>query len=293
MSRDSVGMLFHPQVDRALPVLDRARRLLERRGVPHWELLRESATRGVGGDLQSTRLLLTLGGDGTFLYGARLAAPHGIPVLGVNLGRLGFLTEVEAEELGKGLERFLGGDFRLEERRMLRVAVARGGRRTQRGLGLNEVVIQRGAEARLLRLQVAIDHQEVGTLDADGAVVATATGSTAYALAVGGPILEPTLADLVFVAMNPFALTVRPIVFSPGVISITVPRHPASISIDGTASGKLRPGDTLLVEAYEKALSVVRLGPPENFYRVLRQKLGWGTPLVPFPEDKLRNGPGC
>src|SRR5207302_2069557 len=198
MAPDSIGMLFHPQVDRAQPRLDQVRRLLEMRGVPHWELLRETTTRGLGGDLSSTRLLLTLGGDGTFLHGARLAAPHGIPVLGVNLGRLGFLTEVDADGLRRGLERFLDGDYRVEERRLIKVSVTREGRRTQRGLGLNEVVVQRGSEARLLRLRVVIDEQEVGTIDADGAVVATATGSTAYALAVGGPIMEPTLGDIVF-----------------------------------------------------------------------------------------------
>jgi NAD+ kinase len=166
------------------------------------------------------------------------------------------------------------------------VAVERGGRRTQRGLGLNEVVVQRGVDSRLLRLQVAIDGQDVGALDADGAVVATATGSTAYALAVGGPILEPTLADLVFVAMNPFALTVRPIVFSPGVLSIRLPRESAALTIDGTSRGRLRPGDTVFVEGYDRALQVVRLGPPEDFFKVLRRKLGWGTPLVPFPGEK-------
>jgi NAD+ kinase len=281
----SIGMLFHPQVDRAQPRLDQVRRLLEQRGVPHWELIRENNPRGIGGDLASTRLLLTLGGDGTFLFGARLAAPQGIPVLGVNLGRLGFLTEVDAEGIGVGLRRFLDGDYRVEERRLVQVAVVREGKRTQRGLGLNEVVVQRGSEARLLRLQVVIDQQEVGTIDADGAVVATATGSTAYSLAVGGPILEPTLGDLVFVPMNPFALTVRPIVFSPGLLEITLPRDSAAITIDGTGRGKLRPGDTLQVDGYPKALHVVRLGPPENFYRVLRQKLGWGTPLVPFPGE--------
>lgn len=281
----SIGMLFHPQVDRAQRRLDQVRRLLEQRNVPHWELIRENNARGTGGDLGSTRLLLTLGGDGTFLYGARLAAPHGIPVLGVNLGRLGFLTEVDADGIRTGLERFLDGDYRVEHRRLVQVAVRREGRRTQRGLGLNEVVVQRGSEARLLRLQIVIDQQEVGTIDADGAVVATATGSTAYSLAVGGPILEPTLGDLVFVPMNPFALTVRPIVFAPGQIEITIPRDTAAITIDGTGRGKLKPGDTLQVDAYPKALHVVRLGPPENFYRVLRQKLGWGTPLVPFPGD--------
>lgn len=285
MSREAVGMLFHPQVDRGQPLLDGVRRLLQKRGVPHWEVLRESSPRGLGGDLAATKLLLTLGGDGTFLHGARIAAPTGIAILGVNLGRLGFLTELDADGLHSGLERYLDEDYRIEERQMLQVTVLRDGRRTTRGLGLNEVVVQRGTEARLLRLQVAIDHQEVGTIDADGVVVATATGSTAYALAVGGPVLEPTLPDLVFAPMNPFALTVRPIVFSPGVVSITVPRDLAAVSIDGTARGKLRAGDTALIEGYDKRLRVVRLGPPEDFYRTLRQKLGWGTPLVPYPGD--------
>lgn len=284
---EAIGMLFHPQVDRAHRRLDQIRRLLEQRGVPHWEILRETSPRGLGGgDLASSRLLLTLGGDGTFLHGARMAAPHGVPVLGVNLGRLGFLTEVDADGLREGLTRFLDGDYRLEERRLVQVAVERDGKRTQRGLGLNEVVVQRGLEARLVRLQVAIDNQDVGTIDADGAMVATATGSTAYSLAVGGPILEPTLGDLVFVPINPFALTVRPIVFSPGLITITVPRDIAAISIDGTARGKLKPGDSLLIDAYPKVLKVVRLGPPENFYRVLREKLGWGAPLIPHPGER-------
>lgn len=285
MTRDAVGILFHPQVDRGQPLLNRVRKLLEQRGVPHWEVLRESSPRGLGGDLAATRFLLTLGGDGTFLHGARLAAPHGVAVLGVNLGRLGFLTELDADKLPQGLERVLDGKFRIEERRLLQLSVSREGRRTVRGLGVNEVVVQRGTEARLLRLQVSIDDQDVGTIDADGVVVATATGSTAYALALGGPILEPSLPDLVFVPMNPFALTVRPIVFSPGAVSITLPRDTAAISIDGTARGKLRPGDTALIEGYDKPLRVARLGPPEDFYRTLRQKLGWGTPLVPFPGD--------
>jgi NAD+ kinase len=286
MTREAIGMLFHPQVDRGQPLLDGVRRLLERRGVPHWEYLRESAPRGLGGDLASTRLLLTLGGDGTFLHGAHVAAPAGVAVLGVNLGRLGFLTELDADALIGGLTRYLDGEYRLEERRLLQLAVLREGRRTLRGLGLNEVVVQRGTEARLLRLSIAIDGQDVGTIDADGVVVATATGSTAYALAVGGPILEPALPDLVFAPMNPFALTVRPIVFSPGTVSITLPRDVAAVSIDGTAKGKLRAGDTALVEGYDKPLHVVRLGPPEDFYRTLRQKLGWGTPLVPFPGER-------
>ncbi len=279
-------MLFHAQVDRAQPSLDQARRFLESKGVPHWEVLRETSSRGLGGDLASTRLILTLGGDGTFLYGARLAAPLGIPVLGVNLGRLGFLTELEAVDLVKGLGRFLNGEHTIEERTMLQVSTLRDGRRTARTLGLNEVVVQRGVEARLVRYEIWVDGTDVGTIDADGVVVATATGSTAYALAVGGPILEPTLRDLVLVPMNPFALTVRPIVFSPGnALKISVPRSAAVVTVDGSPKGKLRPGDAVSVGAYEKPLRVVRFGSSADFYRTLRHKLGWGTPLVPTPGD--------
>jgi NAD+ kinase len=239
--------------------------------------------RDAAADLKGADLILTLGGDGTFLAGARLAAPKGIPVLGVNLGRLGFLTELEHDQLEEGFRRYLAKDYRIEERNMLQVVLSRGGRTLARAIGLNEVVVDHSGDARILRLEIDVGGQRVGVIDADGAIVATASGSTAYALASGGPILEPTLRDLVLVPMSPFALTVRPIVFAPGQdITLRVVRGPAEMRVDGGIRGRaVAPGDVVRCGSYERPLKVVRFSSPESFYQRLAQKLGWGRPLVP------------
>jgi NAD+ kinase len=280
----AVGMLFHRGVDRAHPELDAARRMLEKAGLRGWEVPREASPRELADRLRSTQLIITLGGDGTLLYGARLAAPSGIPLLGVNLGRLGFLTELELDGLSRGLDRFRDGAFSLEERTLIQVTVKRGTRTLRQSLGLNEAALQRGKDGTMARLRFAVDGQEVGTLDSDGAIVATASGSTAYALAAGGPILEPTVQDLLLVPINPFALTVRPIVFPPRqALTITLVRGSGLISVDGGPARTLMEDDVVWVAAYGKRLGMVRFGPPGRFYEVLRQKLGWGHPLVPTP----------
>jgi NAD+ kinase len=150
-------------------------------------------------------------------------------------------------------------------------------------IGLNEVVVDHSGEARILRLEIDVGGQRVGVIDADGAIVATASGSTAYALASGGPILEPTLQDLVLVPMSPFALTVRPIVFAPGLdISLSVVRGPAEMRVDGVRRGReVAIGDIVRCGSHAKRLKVVRFSPPETFYQRLADKLGWGRPLVP------------
>jgi NAD+ kinase len=239
--------------------------------------------RDAAADLKGADLILTLGGDGTFLAGSRLAAPKGIPVLGVNLGRLGFLTELEHDQLEEGFRRYLANDFRIEERNMLQVTLSRAGRVVARAIGLNEVVVDHSGDARILRLEIDVGGQRVGVIDADGAIVATASGSTAYALASGGPILEPTLRDLVLVPMSPFALTVRPIVFAPGQdITLRVVRGPAEMRVDGGRRGRtVAAGDVVRCGSYERPLKVVRFSSPESFYQRLGQKLGWGRPLVP------------
>ena len=233
--------------------------------------------------LMDTGLIITLGGDGTFLAGARLAAPRDIPILGVNHGHLGFLTEIESEHMNEGLTRYLNGSYRIEERTMLQVTLLRKGQSIAREIGLNEVVVDHSGEARILRLEIDVGGQRVGVIDADGAIVATASGSTAYALASGGPILEPTLQDLVLVPMSPFALTVRPIVFAPGQdISLSVIRGPAEMRVDGGLHGReVAIGDVVRCGSHPKRLKVVRFSPPESFYQRLADKLGWGRPLVP------------
>lgn len=239
--------------------------------------------RDTPSELKGADLVLTLGGDGTFLAGARLAAPQRIPILGVNLGRLGFLTELEADGLEQALRRFLDGDHRIEERTMLQVSLLRAGHGTAQSVGLNEVVVDHTGDARILRLEIDVGGQAVGVIDADGAIVATASGSTAYALASGGPILEPTLEDLVLVPMSPFALTVRPIVFAPHQdVTLTVVRGPAEMRVDGMRRGHaVATGDSVRCGAYPHRLKVVRFSSPEAFYQRLATKLGWGKPLVP------------
>ena len=264
-------------------VIDGAIRAMKARKVDAGEVRRDAPSQTMARSLKDSDLLLTLGGDGTFLAGARLAAPRGIPILGVNHGRLGFLTEIEAREMNTGLRRFLGGRYRIEERTMLQVTLLRGRRRLAQAIGLNEVVVDHAGDARILRLEIDVADQAVGTIDADGAIVATASGSTAYALASGGPILEPTLEDLVLVPMSPFALTVRPIVFGPRrEITLTVVRGPAEMRVDG---GRRRravvTGDVIRCGPHSRKLKVVRFSPPESFYQRLGDKLGWGRPLVP------------
>jgi NAD+ kinase len=275
-----IVFLRHPHVDAGASVLAEARRFLDDAGVETLESTREES-RAVPG---RARLIVTLGGDGTLLAAARLAAARGVPILGVNLGRLGFLTELEADGLCAGLRRFLDGDYRLDERMLVEVTVDRAGQRVRRAIGLNELVLQRAAQDGLVRLRLLVDGLEIGQIDADGLIVATATGSTAYALAAGGPILEPTLQELVLVPMSPFALTVRPIVVprQQGV-TVELPRSAAVASVDGGPVWRLRAGDRVRVAEYGRRLRMVRFTPPERFYALLRQKLGWGLPLVPTP----------
>ena len=276
-----VGLLRGAGVEQS--VVARAKKALKARHVEAVDAVRDTPAAKLAAMVDGCDLVITLGGDGTFLAGAKLAAPRSIPLLGVNLGRLGFLTEIEVDELERGVTRFLDGLYRIEERTMLQVTHTRGERTVARAVGLNEVVVDHSGEARILRLEIDVGGQAVGVIDADGAIVATATGSTAYALASGGPILEPTLGDLVLVPMSPFALTVRPIVFAPGQdITLRVVRGPADMRVDGGRRGRaVATGDTVSCGSHPRPLMVVRFSPPESFYKRLADKLGWGRPLVP------------
>ncbi len=274
--------LRHPHVDPMAPALADARRLLEGAGAPVLDATREDRPALP----RDARLVVTLGGDGTLLSAARLAATHGVPILGVNLGRLGFLTELEIDDLSTGLRRFLDGDYRVEERMLIEVTVERSGRRVRRTIGLNELALQRAPNDGLVRLRLLVDGLVIGQIDADGLIVATATGSTAYALAAGGPILEPTLHELVLAPMSPFALTVRPIVLPRRQgVTVELPRSGAVAAVDGGQVWRLQKDDRVRVAGYERRLQMIRFTPPERFYALLRQKLGWGLPLVPTPEQ--------
>ncbi|MDQ3606676.1 MAG: NAD(+)/NADH kinase [Gemmatimonadota bacterium] len=224
-------------------------------------------------------LLLTLGGDGTLLRGARMVAPHGVPVLGINLGRLGFLTSVGPEELETALGAVQRGEIRLDERMVLD-ASAEGADGVCHGsfLALNDAVLHKGGFARVIRLAVYADGEEVGTYSADGIILATPTGSTAYSLSAGGPIVVPTIDCIVATPICPHSLAVRPLVL-PAHERITVevlsPSEELILTVDGQDGAALAPGDRLVVSRAETPLCLVRF-PGQSFFSTLRRKLQWG-----------------
>ena len=224
-------------------------------------------------------LLVTLGGDGTLLRGARMAAPHGVPVLGVNLGHLGFLTSLAPGELEDGLETLAAGTVVLDERMVLTVRAEGGdGAVHMETLALNDAVLHRGGVARMIRMAVSAHGEEVGTYSADGIILATPTGSTAYSLSAGGPIVSPTVDCIVATPICPHTLAVRPLILSAAetiTIEVLSPTEELILTIDGQESVNLIPGDRLVVERAPVPLRLVRF-PGQTFFSTLRRKLRWG-----------------
>jgi len=246
---------------------------LARSGRPHWDPDSDD----------DADLVLTLGGDGTLLRGARVAGPRGIPVLGCNLGRLGFLTLVPREDLERALEAVSAGPMQLEERLALDVRVVGpdGESADVEGapfFSVNDAVLHKSGFARLITLRLRADGEEVGYYSADGIIIATATGSTAYSLSAGGPIVVPTMNGIVATPISPHTLAVRPVVF-PGSTRITVEllsdANDFALTVDGQSGHRLRPGEQVLVERSKHALKLIRL-PGHSFFTVLGRKLRWG-----------------
>jgi len=225
--------------------------------------------------LAAADLLITLGGDGSILRAARTVAPHGIPILGINLGRVGFLTETGPGAWRPTLERMLAGDYWIEERLMLRETALRGERRLSEADALNDVVVGRGARARVVQLLARVDGGELATYVADGLIVATPTGSTAYALAAGGPVLPPELRNILLVPVAPHLSMERPVVLAQGVaVHITVVgERPAVLTVDGEVRAELEGGDDVLVAASPHVARFARVQEPTYFYRTLVTRL--------------------
>jgi NAD+ kinase len=220
-------------------------------------------------------MIVVLGGDGSMLRGGRLAAPHCVPVLGVNVGRLGFLAEVQPEEWRSVLDRVLAGDYWIEERMMLHVELRRAGQCVEAFEALNEAVISRGAPARPVRLQTMIDGGELTTYVADGLIIATPTGSTAYALAAGGPILPPELKNILLIAIAPHLSLDRAIVLAQGAaVEVAVrTEHQAVLTADGQVEIGLHDGDRVRVRMGEHLTRFVRVQPTTYFYKSLMARM--------------------
>ncbi len=221
--------------------------------------------------------VICLGGDGTLLHAARIGGALGIPLLGINFGRLGFLTEVGADEVDEAIEHLVGGDYRVEERGVIRVGAWKRGRELWTHDGLNETLISGKKPGRIREIRVFIDGEHLTTFRADGLIVATPTGSTAHSLSAGGPVVEPTMDALVVQALCPHTLAVRPLVIS-NERCLKVDGGESDdelrISIDGQILEKLHSGDELRITSAPYHARVLRV-TSRSFYSVLRSKLGW------------------
>jgi NAD+ kinase len=218
-------------------------------------------------------LLIALGGDGTMLRAGNLCGPLGIPVLGINLGRFGFLMEVKRNEWPNMLPLLFEGRFRLENRMMLKAEHLRGDQILGRWTVLNEVVVCRGEYVRPVRLKACVDGYQLATYIADGLIVATATGSTAYALAVGGPIMPPELRNILIVAVAPHLSVDRAMILAEGSIVTVIAEssHQVVMSIDGQAPVEIQNEDHVRVQANDNGVKFVRFRDRGYFYKNLTE----------------------
>lgn len=232
----------------------------------------------IDGRLDGTDVVLVLGGDGTILSVARQCAPLGVPLLGVNFGRVGFLTELDPGEVEEKLPLYLGGEYWVDERSMLQaeIQVDQKPHSAQTLLALNDVVLVRGAEPRVIRVNIWIDDHPYSTTVADGVIVSTATGSTAYNLAAGGPILHPQVRSVVITPVAPHLVADRSLVLEPNA-RIALELAPGSggavLSADGQINQPIADGAQVRIATNRQVTRFLRRRPPTYFYRVLSAKL--------------------
>ena len=279
----TVGLIAKPRSDRATTLIPELVAWLESRRIAVF--LDEEAAGYTGRASKLTRdqvaaqsqLMVVLGGDGTLLSAARASLGRNVPLLAVNLGGLGFLTAIKIEELYPQLERALQGDFRVARRRMLHVELWRGERRIASHEALNDVVLTKAEIARMIDLEVHVDNHFVCVYKADGLIVATPTGSTAYSLSAGGPIMFPSVAATAITPICPHTLTNRPVIVPDDseIQVIVLYNSPTYMTIDGQVGEILETGDRIICRRSEHCISLVH--PPDMmFFDVLREKLKWG-----------------
>jgi len=272
-----IGILAHPLRPQTAPVAEAIAAYLRARGINTWVHTRWEES-DVEAQVQTAELVVAIGGDGAMLRAGRVCAPFRVPVLGVNMGQLGFLTEVSGPATWEEpLDGVLNGNYWVEERMMIQAEMLRNGDVLAVGDALNDVVISRATASRTIWLETYIDKDWTTTYHADALVIATATGSTAYALACGGPILPPELRNILIVPVAPHLSMERPIVLSEGatVDVITAPDNTTEIvlAIDGVNMGMMQPEDRLRIQASQHISRFVRLRERNYFYRSLLDRL--------------------
>ena len=223
-------------------------------------------------------LLVVFGGDGTILRTARLARKRDVPIVGINLGGFGYLTEVNLSEMFAALELILAGNFQIEKRMMLDVEIQGGEEPFREGTVLNDVVINRGNLSRIVELETTVDGRYLTTFKADGLIIATPTGSTAYSLAAGGPIIFPELNSIIINPICPHTLTNRPVILPESAViqvSLCTLEQGATVTLDGQVSFTVKFGDSVTIRKSRYITTLVS-SPHRGYLEILRTKLGWG-----------------
>ncbi len=284
MKNKSIGILTKPKFPEVKSTLQTVIRWLRDRNI---RVILDATSAGLlseQGGLQKTQLaqeadvLLVLGGDGTMLNAARLSCERGIPILGVNMGGLGFLTEVRLEHLYPSLERVFANDYVIDERLMLKTHIHRHGETVAKGVVLNDVVVSKGTLARMIELRIDIQGRFVTNLRGDGLIISSPTGSTAYSLSAGGPIVTPSVSSLMLTPICPHTLTHRPLIVPATAeidITLTSKDDGATATLDGQVGIAISHGDTIEVRVSEHRTRLIRF-PETQYYAVLREKLNWG-----------------
>lgn len=275
----TVGVVIKPHAPGVEPVLCELGAHLERRGIAVRLEIAAAEKLGLPSGLPreeipgAVDLVVVLGGDGTLLSVAHIAARAGVPVMGVNLGRLGFLTEIPAAEMGRALDEILDGNEALLSPRMM-LEAARDG---ERWLCLNDIVVNKGALARMLHIAIRIDGEDIAAVRADGLIVSTPTGSTAYTLSAGGPIIQPTLPAILLTPICPHTLTFRPMAIAAGArVELRVQAsEEVFLTVDGQRGTALAADDVIQIARADCDLKLVR-SPMRGYFDLLKEKLSWG-----------------
>ncbi len=290
MTIKRMGVLAHPARPQTAPVAQRIAETLKQRGLDVWQFIQWDETQ-IQQQIAGTDMVVAIGGDGTMLHAARVCAPYGVPILGVNMGYLGFLTEIRRpDDWEVSIDAILDEQFWIEQRMMVTVTARRGDEVIGTAEALNDVVISRGAVTRIIRLDMYIDRDWTTTYNADALIIATATGSTAYALATGGPILPPDLRNILVVPVAPHLSLDRPIVLPEGaVVEVLVTPDSQSdimLAADGLPLCQLCSEDRVTVQASNQVTRFVRLRERSYFYRSLLDRLEPRAPEPPEPPKK-------
>jgi NAD+ kinase len=280
---NTIGIMTKPQFPDIKPVLEQLVNWLSQKGKTvvlseqSEALLNDPRYQNSSDIATCAELIIVLGGDGTMLSAARLVEPRSIPILGVNMGGLGFLTETTVENMYSSLTKVFDNHYQIDARIRLKGEILRQDNPITQDSALNDIVVSKGTLGRMIRTRISLNHNFITNIRGDGVIVSSPTGSTAYSMSAGGPILDPSLETLILAPINPHTLTHRPVLFPSHYsleISLSSPER-ATVTFDGQVGYDMNPGDLLSIVASPHKTNLIRF-PDRTYYDVLRTKLKWG-----------------